>query len=272
MSIDQETLIKLRKVEVEILDEFVRICEKNNFIYFLAYGTLLGAVRHKGFIPWDDDIDVAMPRNDYERFLDLFKENIDPNYCVLSYKCAFNTSFRCRYFARLCKKHTVYAQNHINPKNYPGIFIDIWPYDKSIPMFLPIQIKLIAISDKLYHLKTNAYITQNKIKRFFRKLICILVPLRFSKIFLKETFQVFNRLKTQHITFIYCESIYYIKTHKYSTIFPLTTVCFEEKYYKAPGKWDTFLKTTYGNYMELPPVEQRQTHNINYIIFDDKDI
>jgi lipopolysaccharide cholinephosphotransferase len=272
MSIDQETLIKLRKAEIEIMDEFVRICEKNNLIYFLAHGTLLGAVRHKGFIPWDDDIDVAMPRNDYEKFLDLFQEDIDPNYYVLSYKCTFNTSFQCRYFARLCKKNTVFAQNHLIPKNYSGIFIDIWPYDKSILLFLPLQIKLIAISDKLYHLKANAYSTQNKIKRFFRNLICGLLPLRFSKAFLKETFSFFNKFKTQYITFIYCEGKYKIDTYKYSTIFPLTTVCFEGKYYQAPCNWDIFLKTTYGNYMELPPVEQRRTHNISYVIFDDKDI
>ena len=69
--IDNATLKKLHSIEIEILDEFVRICNKHNLQYFLIGGTLLGAVRHKGFIPWDDDLDVAMPRNDYENFLKI---------------------------------------------------------------------------------------------------------------------------------------------------------------------------------------------------------
>ena len=67
-------LIKLKKEEIKILDYFVQICEKYNLNYVLVGGTLLGAVRHKGYIPWDDDLDVAMPRKDYEKFLKSFKE------------------------------------------------------------------------------------------------------------------------------------------------------------------------------------------------------
>ncbi len=72
--------VELRKAEVAILDEFDRVCRENHLRYYLFYGTLLGAIRHSGFIPWDDDIDVAMPREDYQKLLNLKKSVISPNF------------------------------------------------------------------------------------------------------------------------------------------------------------------------------------------------
>ena len=71
---DKETLDKLHKVELSILDDFVKVCEKNDLTYFLIGGSLLGAVRHQGFIPWDDDIDIGMPREDYDKFIKIGQE------------------------------------------------------------------------------------------------------------------------------------------------------------------------------------------------------
>ena len=79
---EQNFLIELRKVQLQILDEFIDICNKNNYIYFITAGTLLGAIRHKGYIPWDDDIDVAMPRKDYENFIDFYN-NYNSKYFYL---------------------------------------------------------------------------------------------------------------------------------------------------------------------------------------------
>jgi lipopolysaccharide cholinephosphotransferase len=260
--LDQAKTVKLRSVMLEILDEFVRICDKNKFSYFLAYGTLLGAVRHKGFIPWDDDIDVGMPRNDYERFLDIFQKNTETNYYVYNYVD----------YAKLCKKGTVYAESHLNPKDYWGIFIDIWPFDNCVSLFLPIQIRLIAIAKKLYRLKTKKDIPQKKIKRFINKLICFLLPLQFIRVLRRETIFLFNKFTTKNISSFAGIYDYKKENHKYNTIFPVTNIHFEGKYYKAPGKWDIYLSKLYGNYMELPPVEQRINHNPKFILFDNNDI
>jgi lipopolysaccharide cholinephosphotransferase len=126
MIYEHNTLKQLQNVLHEILDEFVRICEENSLTYFLASGTLLGAVRHKGFIPWDDDIDVAMPRKDYEIFLNIFENNTETNYYVLSNRGSQNKFMLYRGLAKFCKEGTIFAASNIpNPDKYPGIFIDI---------------------------------------------------------------------------------------------------------------------------------------------------
>ncbi len=102
---DQIMLTKVQNVMKEILDEFVRICDENNLTYFLVYGTLLGAVRHKGFIPWDDDIDVAMPRADYNKLIEIYKSKNDPDYYLITNENSpINTHYHYNTFIKLCKK------------------------------------------------------------------------------------------------------------------------------------------------------------------------
>jgi len=268
MNIDQETTARLREVMLEILDEFVRICEENNLVYFLTAGTLIGAVRHKGFIPWDDDIDVGMPRNDYNKFISLLQKDTGTNYSVHFMKYA--PFYR---YVKLCKKGTVLAETGVsNPKDYFGINIDIWPFDNTIPAFVPLQLKIITTSKKIYRLKTKNDIPKIKIKRFISNLFCSLLPLNFCRALLESSYSLFNKFNTGYITFL-CG--YYgnkKETHKYSTIYPLAKVCFENKEYYAPGKWDVFLSELYGDYMKLPPIEQQIGHdNRLFIKFDDKE-
>ena len=77
---DKETLDKLHQVEMEILDDFVKVCEKHKLRYFLTGGTMLGAVRHSGFIPWDDDVDIGMPREDYDKFIEIGEKALGDKY------------------------------------------------------------------------------------------------------------------------------------------------------------------------------------------------
>ena len=118
-------LRKLQLVELEILDEFVRICEKYHLTYYLYYGTLLGAVRHKGYIPWDDDMDIILFREDYEKFCEVAGDEINPEFFVQ------NNVSDPGYpdgITRIRKKGTKYVTDYMQRmrlKSY-GVWIDVY--------------------------------------------------------------------------------------------------------------------------------------------------
>ena len=116
-------LYKLKSEEIKILDYFVDICDKNNLHYYLMYGTLLGAVRHKGFIPWDDDIDVCMPPEDYQQFLRIFKN--DDRFFLQTVQ---TDKYYHTLFAKIRENHTcmIEKENTYMPI-HKGINIDIFP-------------------------------------------------------------------------------------------------------------------------------------------------
>ena len=126
MEIDSR-LRKLQMAELEILKEFVRLCEAHGLQYYLVGGTLLGAVRHKGFIPWDDDIDVAMPRGDYDRFAQIAPKELDPRYF---YQCPDTDPHYFLTYVKVRKNDTeIYEERFKNARFHKGIFIDIFPLD-----------------------------------------------------------------------------------------------------------------------------------------------
>jgi len=269
--LDKNTVIKLRCVMLEILDEFMRICNENNLTYFITAGTLLGAVRHKGFIPWDDDLDIGMSRKDYEKFLDIYHNIDNTKYYVLSYRSPENTDCHYEPFAKLCKKATIFAENGIDEKKYCGIWIDIFPYDNCVLFFLPLHTILAKSIWRLYRAKAHIDTPRNKGKRLLVKILCCFFSLQFLCSLERKMYLLFNKFNTRYISFFSGKYGYKRETHKIDEIYPLSKIYFEEKYYYAPGNWDAFLKKLYGNYMELPPLEKRVTHDPKYIIFDDKD-
>lgn len=120
-------LRQLQLCELEILDEFVRVCEEHGLQYYLVGGTLLGAVRHQGFIPWDDDIDVAMPREDYDKFAKIAVRELAAQYF---YQCPETDPYYFLTYAKIRKNGTeVYEERFKDARFHKGVFIDIFPLD-----------------------------------------------------------------------------------------------------------------------------------------------
>ena len=118
---------ELKQQQLDILKAFIKVCNKYNLEYFLVYGTALGAIRHKGFIPWDDDIDVAMPRKDYDKYIELQKEYEGTPYFIQTFK-----SDPCYIYnyAKLRDSSTTFLENAFkNHRINQGVFIDVFPVD-----------------------------------------------------------------------------------------------------------------------------------------------
>lgn len=120
-------IYKTQKIALEMLKVIANICEENNIDYFLAWGTLIGAVRHKGFIPWDDDVDILMPREDYNKFLKIFL-NVTNNYDIYSVN---NTDRYYISLSRIIDNTTIIIGEKKSNEDQKdcGIFIDIYPLD-----------------------------------------------------------------------------------------------------------------------------------------------
>lgn len=146
IKLTREQLRKLQLVELDILMELDRICRKHKIRYFLCGGTLLGAVRHGGFIPWDDDVDVGFFREDYERFCEMFQQEADrSNYFLQTWKTDPHYRWNYGKIRRLGTEHIRTGQEHM--KYRTGISIDIFPYDY-LPIDKGLHEKIVAALEK----------------------------------------------------------------------------------------------------------------------------
>ena len=257
---------QVKKIEFDILCEFADFCEANNLKYYLGYGTLLGAVRHKGFIPWDDDIDVLMPRPDYNKFIELtgynpIKQNLETR---LYNKCKNPNIYP---FAKVIDTNTLVYEKGKAKKNISGLWIDIFPLD-GYPENKNEAYSLYAKYQKLRNLQDLAttnpfYVNQNIIKKII-KTFCI-AP--FIKIYgVKKICYKIDKL-AQTYSFEECDKVAdftwgdnaetYLKK---SELEPAIEVDFENKKFKAPAGWEPYLTRLYGNWKELPPENQRIPH------------
>ena len=264
-----ENLKKLHEVEVEILDEFVRLCNIYKLEYFLAGGTLLGAVRHKGFIPWDDDLDVLMPRNDYEKFLEIANKELNKKYMI------DNKNTNPKYylnFTKIRKKDTIFEQDfQVNYDGPKGIWLDIFPLDEAKSLnnkLTPIQRKINNIIFRLVHYKNGFILGKkcNTLKRILGKMV-----------FLKNTTLLNLQDKVLRMQngkggtcILNLASAYDYKRELFekNDYFPAKELEFEGKKYKVPNQYKKVLEQVYGDYMKLPPKEKQITHNSVRLIFE----
>jgi len=278
MNTASDTLRKLQLTELCILKKFIKICEENGLRYYLCGGTLLGAIRHKGFIPWDDDIDIAMPREDYIRFNEVYKEKYhetDDKFFIDQTEAEY-TPF-VQIFDRSIKVIDKFAINQGNRYAW----IDIFPID-GFPgnIFLGnLHAANFLLKKVLFRFTTFEDKVDQKRKRpFYKKIILeICNKLKIYKFFNdpKKHFSSVNKVllkysmyKTSRCCTLW--GAYELKELFSTDWFGLgVPVKFEDITANAPCNYDLYLRQLYGNYMELPPEDKRQAHDIEIIIAEE---
>jgi lipopolysaccharide cholinephosphotransferase len=260
----------IQQSELNILKEFIRICENHKFKYFLAEGTLLGAIRHSGMIPWDDDIDVALFRSDYERFLSVVDGELGSDYQCLSYRKQKNVK---DYLTKLIDKRHFVKTAYKSKEERINIWIDIFVID-GIP-----KNNLLRIFHKyrlLYRKMLLMYsdLEHFVIKRFTRPLYEKML-IRLGKIIKAENlFSTGRQLVKMDNCMKSCSvastnnTISFMSEYKFKTEFPLhyygdgRIVAFEDFKARIPDYAEKMLESIYGEYNQLPPVEDRYKHKL----------
>ena len=263
---DQETLNKLHHVHMEILDEFVRICVKHQLTYFLVGGTLLGAVRHKGFIPWDDDVDVGMPRCDYEKFIEIAKDEINNEYFL---DCFETNKGYYLPFIKIRKNKTTFDEmisHHIN--NHKGIFIDVFPFENVDKNDLNLKIHAflsLALADSVA-LKTK---TKNKkdIRYPFISKIFMIFNQRILMQWQKKITTFCKNNNSKYLCVIGTGYGYRRELNLRKDILPVKEIEFNSRMVNGMQNNNQYLEGIYGDYMKLPPIEKRRNHMPFFISF-----
>lgn len=252
---DEEIRLRL----INILKEIDSFCCAHNLRYSLGYGTLLGAIRHKGFIPWDDDVDLIMPREDYDKFIQLYQDND-------KFKALFMSKNEKYYypFLKVVDNQTDVIEKKRKLDEEMGIYVDIFPFDRIKPELTPSDIHKIIYSTNL-----NAF-TAWGFKRFdfaspFEMVGKVFAFPFFTRkriakraIKLKSELCDNNSSKCANIIWTSKKQIPILDISDFDN---LIEVEFENLHFKAIHNYDEFLKECYGNYMELPKKKMQKGHD-----------
>ena len=266
-------LEKLHSLELKIALEIRRICEKYNIQYFIIAGTLLGAVRHGGFIPWDDDMDIGMLRSEYERFLKACEEDLSEEFFLQTWDT--DPEYPMSYGKiRLKNTHVLESFSQGVALKYDGLFVDIFPYD-SVPEN-PLDRKLQAA--KYFICKRILWIKKGmgkdmrteglkkRIKYDVFKAFSSLFSYEAVKEYLRKTQIKYNGIQTKRVVTDGADP-YEKESIERCWAENLELIEFEnEKFLTYKDKTD-YLTHLYGDYMKLPPEDQRGGHNLVEVDF-----
>lgn len=254
---DELTLPEIKEISFEILMHFKSFCEENGIRYFLSNGTLLGAVKYGGFIPWDDDIDVLIPRDDYERLLRIYSS--DGKYIL--YSPLKNPDFRYPY-AKLCDVTTIKQEKNINNGMTLGIDIDVLPLD-----FCSRHIFRKGVLARLKIYQTGSMLSKfmsSGGKSFVKRTVIDLCRLLGYGFFRKGLEKLGSKERVLGNSHMGCLTwpIYGKREFLPAEVFADTvTISFEGEIFPAPIGYDRYLRNLYGNYREDPPINKQKTHH-----------
>lgn len=257
----------IKKLSFEVLCSVRDVCEQNGISYSLTGGTLIGAIRHGGFIPWDDDIDIMMPRPDYDRFIRIVKDGAF-DFDLFSYETCGDDYWYP--FAKVCHKNTVVKEKDIRESTLEmGVYVDIFPVDGAGDHYRSARIRTMVFQF-LHGLKVTSnwtsYHSSKLRKRYYEpfRYVCYLISKLLGRKLINRAIDRFLRAKD------YGKCKYagrLVGDYGSKEIMPKELfesrikVTFENESFDAVSDYDTFLTKLYGDYMKLPPIEKQVTHH-----------
>lgn len=260
---------EIKAIELNILLELDRICKEYNLTYVLAYGTCLGAIRHQGFIPWDDDIDVFMPRDDYERLYHLFeKEIVETPYSLVSYRDGSSIY----QILKLTDPTTESYETFVGKKHPIGLWVDIFPLERVNPSSR--QLNGLLKKHTLLSLIRNFAVADTNVAstpaiKFVKKILCPIIR-KLSNVEKLNAKLDQNAIDLPKITKAdcntprdqgyVCDLLGEEPTMAASLIFPPKTAIFEGHELPVPAQAERYLEISYGDWKKLPPESQRFLH------------
>lgn len=262
IDVQEEQLNKIKRYEMDALVEVDRLCKKYGIVYSLRCGSLLGAIRHKGFIPWDDDIDICMYRDDYIKFREICKTELNDRFFYQSHE---TDKEYFHLFDKIRVNGTVFKETYLGKWNiHHGVYIDVFPIDnwlntpKGEWQYKKFKICRTILYSK--YLDTKARSGDKKWQAWLIKFFTFFLSKEYLYRKAEKYAQENNDKDTGYaITF----GSGYGKRCAFPTEY-YTNVCeadFEDKSFCIPIKYDEVLKQIYGDYMKLPPIEKRFTQH-----------
>jgi len=256
------SLQELKEIELDILRVFHDFCVKNNIRYFISHGTLLGTIRYKGFIPWDDDVDVLVPREDYNRLLKLFEDS--DQYRLF----AFEKNEKYLYpYAKLCDMTTRKVEPGYDNGLDLGVDMDIFPLDAWGSDLEQAKREVKTLRKNMLYLglsKLEKPDSVNPVKRFIKGIVMAWCKLYGSKHYVRKLISESTKHEYKGSAYLgdraWC-------VYKERDIIPAEVfekaieVEFEGEKFFAPVGYDAYLTSLYGDYMPEPPKEKQKTHH-----------
>ncbi|MCR5761469.1 MAG: LicD family protein [Sphaerochaetaceae bacterium] len=248
---------------VVLLKKFIDFCEKENLTYYLAFGTVLGAVRHKGFIPWDDDVDVSMPREDYNKLL-TFK-NADIGFSIVDYK----SENYCEYYAKVVDTETYIKSKYCTQNDGLGLFVDVFPMDEVYvskekeKQVAKKRVQLVKMCN--FAAMGKYWPSQNLLVNIPKYLLFKFAHIKGYKYWITRIDNYSKSLSNESSN----KSKYYfvsedlIPFNFFGTGAPLLFCGIEAI---CPAERDNYLKFEYGDYMKLPP-ESARVSNHDFVVY-----
>lgn len=257
MEYSDELLHRIWDVEMEILDRIDRVCRYEGLKYSLSYGTMLGAVRHGGFIPWDDDIDIIMPIADYDRLLNLWKCSDSGEFIVQN---KLTDEDFTQNFTKIRKNHTTFIQSererHVS--YHTGVFVDIFPGYRVAPGAIGKKLQYAAAAINLLYARDHTSKTGGITAVVERLLLAM--PRAFKRRMYRKTERFLRKWDRESgQQWIFPCTIEEARKHYAADLFDsLQDIAFEDRTYLCTADTDMFLTQVYGDYMTPPPEDKRK--------------